>query len=119
MLDLGVILLALGLTGFSAFLVYVKPGNAAQVLISGSGREWIFPLDVDERVEVPGPLGNTVVQVRNHQAWLESSPCTNQLCVAAGHVRKGGEWAACLPNNVFLKIEGSEGHKDVPDITTW
>jgi hypothetical protein len=118
-LDIVVILLALGLTGFSAFVVYVKPRNITRVVINGSGREWVFPLDADERVEVPGPLGNTVVRIRNHQAWVESSPCTNQVCVAAGHVHDRGDWVACLPNNVFLMIEGNEVRKNVPDSTTW
>jgi hypothetical protein len=118
-LDLVVIILALGLTGFSAFAVYVKPGDTTRVMISGPGREWVFPLDADERVEVPGPLGNTVVRIRNHQAWVESSPCTNQVCVAAGHVHEQGEWVACLPNTVFLMIEGNEDRKNVPDSTTW
>jgi hypothetical protein len=118
-LDIVVILLALGLMGFSAFVVYVQLRNTTQVVINASSREWIFPLDADDQVEVPGPLGKTMVRIRNHQAWVESSPCTNQVCVAAGHIREGGEWVACLPNNVFLMIERNEVRKNAPDTTTW
>jgi hypothetical protein len=118
-LDLVVILMALALTGFSAFVVYVKAGNTARVLINGSGREWVFPLDTNETVAVPGPLGDTIVRIQDNQAWVESSPCTNQVCVAAGHVHQQGEWVACLPNNVFLMIEGQEVRRHVPDSTSW
>jgi hypothetical protein len=118
-LDAAVILLALALTGVSAFSAYVKPQNTAQALINGSGREWVFPLDADERVAVPGPLGDTIVRIRGNQAWVESSPCANQVCVAAGHVHAQGEWVACLPNKVFLMVEGKEVRRHVPDTTSW
>jgi hypothetical protein len=118
-MDIVVVLLALGLTGFSAFAVYVQPENTSQVVINGSGQEWIFPLDANERVEVPGPLGNTIVRIEDNQAWVESSPCTNQVCVAAGHVHAQGDWVACLPNNVFLMVEGKEVRRHVLDSTSW
>ncbi|MDR2246542.1 MAG: NusG domain II-containing protein [Treponema sp.] len=118
-LDIVVILLAVGLTGFSAFAAYGKPRNTPRVAISGSGREWVFPLDADETVAVSGPLGTTVVRIRDNRAWVESSPCANQVCVAAGRVHRQGEWVACLPNTVFLAIEGQEARRNVPDSTTW
>jgi hypothetical protein len=93
-LDIVMILLALGLTGVSAFAAYIKPSNTTQVLISGSAQEWVFPLDADERVAVAGPLGDTIVRIQDNQAWVESSPCTNQVCVAAGHVNAQGDWVA-------------------------
>jgi hypothetical protein len=118
-MDIVVVILALGLTGFSAFAAYIQPGDTPQVVINGSGREWIFPLDANETVEVPGPLGNTIVRIEDNQAWVESSPCTNQVCVAAGHVHTQGDWVACLPNNVFLMVEGKEVRRHVPDTTSW
>jgi hypothetical protein len=118
-MDMVMILLALGLTGVSAYATYVKPRNTIQVLINGSGQEWVFPLDANERVVVPGPLGDTIVRIQDNQAWVESSPCTNQVCVAAGHVHAQGDWVACLPNNVFLMIEGKEVRRHVPDGTSW
>jgi hypothetical protein len=118
-MDMVVILLALGLTGVSAFAAYIQPGDSPQVVINGSGQEWIFPLDTDETVEVPGPLGITVVKIQDNQAWVESSPCTNQVCVAGGHINAQGDWVACLPNNVFLMVEGKEVRRHVLDSTSW
>lgn len=104
--DIVIILVALGLTGFTAFSVYMKPRNTIQVLIEGQNQKWIFPLEAEETITVSGPLGNTVVRIHENQAWVESSPCDNQICVAAGHLHGRGEFAACLPNNVLLMIEG-------------
>jgi len=103
---MAIIILAIAFTGFFAFSVYIKPRHAAQVLIQGESQNWIFPLDAEETIAVRGPLGRTVVRIHNGQAWVESSPCENKICVAAGHLSGHGEFAACLPNKVLLMIEG-------------
>ena len=80
--DIVIILLALGLTGFSAFASYLSPRITTQVLIQGRDQLWLFPLDAEETVVVRGPLGDTVIRIHANQAWVESSPCDNQTCVA-------------------------------------
>jgi len=106
--DVIIILLAGGLVFFSAFAVYVKPQGQARVLIRGRGGEWTFPVDVEQTVVVAGPLGDTVVRIHGSGAWVESSPCGNQTCVASGRLARQGQWAACLPNSVLLLIHGTE-----------
>ena len=108
--DFVVIALSLGLTAFSAYSVYLRPQNTTRVTIEGSNgqQRWIYPLDAEVTLPVPGPLGNTVVRIHNNQAWVESSPCDNKICVAAGYLRRNLDFAACLPNNVFVMIEGQD-----------
>jgi hypothetical protein len=117
--DFAVIGLSAALTAFSAFMIYAKPQNTQQVMIRGSGKVWVFPLDAEETVTVPGPLGDTVVEIRNHQAHVVSSPCENQTCVAAGHIDSGGQWVACLPNKVFVVIEGKDDINEYIDSAVW
>jgi hypothetical protein len=106
--DVLIIILAAGITFFSIFSVYMKPRTSSQVLIQAQDMEWTFPLNVEETVAVPGPLGDTVIRIHNNQAWVESSPCINQNCVETGAITRQGQWAACLPNNVLLIIHGAE-----------
>ena len=106
--DVLIIILVAGFTFFSVFSVYMKPQSSSQVLIQADGKEWTFPLNAEETVAVPGPLGNTIVRIHNNQAWVESSPCINQNCVETGVIIRQGQWAACLPNNVLLIIHGAE-----------
>jgi hypothetical protein len=117
--DLVIILLALALTGFSAFVVYIQPRGNIRVVIQGSNQKWIFPMDAEETVSVPGPLGNTVVRIHGNESWVESSPCANQTCVAMGRANSRGDWVACLPNNVFFIIEGIDENGNHPDSTAW
>jgi len=115
--DILIILVVTGITFFSAYNVYMKPQGNAQVLIRGQGSEWIFPIDAQETILVNGHLGDTTVKIGHNRVWVESSPCDNQTCVATGHVLRQGQWAACLPNNVLVMIQG-DGNEDV-DAVSW
>ena len=110
--------LSIVLTVVSGFYVYAKPGGVPQVVIHGFGKTWVYPLDARETIGVPGPLGITVVRIENGETWVEDSPCDNRTCVASGHIKEYGYWIACLPNNVFVLIEGSEDNGK-PDAFTW
>jgi len=107
--DIFIVLLTAGFVFFSAYRVYIRPQGQTRVLVRGQGLEWVFPIDAEETVVVPGPLGDTVVRIGDGHAWVESSPCENQTCVAGGRVARQGQWTACLPNNVLLMIEGTGG----------
>ena len=116
-LDIIIILLAAGLTLFSAFSAYVKPRGQLQALIRGQDGEWLFSLDAEETVTVRGPLGDTVIQIHENRAVVKSSPCENQTCVSSGSVARQGQWAACLPNKVLLMVQGTDD--DELDAYTW
>jgi hypothetical protein len=115
--DLVIIFLAVGLTAFSAYTAYVKPQAVSRVLIRSQRQTWSFPLETEETVNVSGSLGTTVVRIYGNQAWVESSPCENQSCVTQGPLKQQGNWAACLPNGVFVMIEGRD--ETSPDAVAW
>jgi len=116
--DAAIFLLALCLTGFSFISIYVKPQNNSQVIIEGRSQKWIFPLEAEETVNVQGPIGTTVVRIHENHVWVESSPCGNKLCIGAGHLHNNGEFAACLPNNVLVVIEGNNASGKI-DAAAW
>jgi hypothetical protein len=118
-LDFLVIGLSLALTAFSAFAIYGRSQAARQVTVQGSNGVWVFPLDAEETVTVPGPLGDTVVEIRDHRVHVLSSPCDNQTCVAAGHIDSSGQWVACLPNKVFVVIEGTDDDNETVDTAAY
>ncbi|MDR1867237.1 MAG: NusG domain II-containing protein [Treponema sp.] len=101
----------------SALIVYTVPHTTVQAVIKGSDRTWIFPVDAEETVHIPGPLGDTIITIEQGNVRVLSSPCTNQLCVSAGAINRHGEWVACLPNYVFVSIEGKDAA--YVDSTTW
>jgi hypothetical protein len=105
-LDILVLILSAAVVASSAVLVYGKGNSELTVAISGKGGEWIYPLNTDREVSVPGPLGVTEVEIKDGTAAIVDSPCPNKTCVAAGRISKPAQWVACLPNGVFVRIDG-------------
>ena len=112
-LDIPVIVLAALLTLIVARASYDRGSASSQVIIRGPDKSWIYPLDAEEKVTVSGSIGETLVEIHSGRAAVVSSPCGAQTCVAAGGLHKNGQWAACLPNRVFILIEGAEGSNAV------
>jgi len=110
--DIIIIIAVAGLTIYAAYMAYLRPHGKAQVLIQGQGGEWVYPIEADATVVVTGPLGDTTVRICGNLAWVESSPCDNHTCIAVGSISRQGEWAACLPNNVFVVVNGIEDDID-------
>jgi len=115
-LDIPVIVLAAVL----AFLPGIHSGNrnASMVVVKGPGKIWYFPLDAEVNISVPGSIGETKIEISHGRTAIVSSPCGGQTCVAAGELHKNGQWAACLPNRVFLLIEGADD-RDIVDAASW
>ncbi len=49
-----------------------------------------------------------VIVCDGKSVFFESSDCPDKVCVNTGALSKDGEWAACLPNKVFLKVTGGD-----------
>jgi hypothetical protein len=107
-LDWAAAALSLAVFALSLVLTAAGGGRESVVVIEGPGSAWAYPLKANTDVDVPGPLGVTRVHVRGGSAWISDSPCSGKVCVASGHVARPGSWIACLPNRVFVRIEGRE-----------
>ncbi|MEO7623462.1 MAG: NusG domain II-containing protein [Gallionella sp.] len=86
---------------------------ADKVIIRGGGK--IFrevPLSRDQKIEVRGPLGLSVIDVKNHQVRISFDPSPRQYCVRQGWLKQAGEIALCLPNQVSVELTGSRKKYD-------
>lgn len=98
--------LAAALTGLS-FPLFWQGGMADRAIVRQEGQ--IFA-DVDlkarKQIEVPGPLGTTLIAVEPGRARVVSDPGPRQYCVKQGWLMRPGEIAICAPNRVSLQITG-------------
>ncbi len=123
-------------TFHAAILPHIKPGDWLTLLLGGllvvalalklwsgdvadkavirSGGK-IFkevPLSRDQQIEVPGPLGTSIVSIQNRKARIASDPSPKQYCVRQGWLQQAGEVALCLPNQVSVELVGSRKKYD-------
>jgi hypothetical protein len=64
-------------------------------------------------------LGDTVIEIGGGGARVVSSPCRNQICVAAMPIYRHGQWIVCLPNQVMARVDSAAGVTDVVDVVSW
>ena len=71
-----------------------------------------MPLSRDQQIEVPGPLGVSIISIQNRKARIASDPSPRQYCVRQGWLQQAGEIALCLPNQVSVELTGSRKKYD-------
>ncbi|NLV50650.1 MAG: NusG domain II-containing protein [Clostridiales bacterium] len=97
--------------------VYAKPGKYAEIYHNSqqvkkvelqSGSEYVFSVpqspEVVFRVYSDGSI-----------AFL-SSDCPDKVCIRAGRLSRAGQYAACLPNRLYIKIVSGDGDPGEADI---
>lgn len=86
-----------------------RGGAGEEVRIVGAdGKEILASLRGNRELRIAGPLGTSVIEIRDGRVRFVSSPCHGQLCVHAGWLHFGGEFTACLPNRISLAVVGRE-----------
>ncbi len=86
---------------------------ADRAIIRSSGK--IFrevSLNRDQRIEVPGHLGISIISIKQRKARITSDPSPRQYCVRQGWLQQVGEIALCLPNQVSIELAGSKKRYD-------
>ena len=109
------ILLSLSVFLLFTWFGYNLNGETGYLLIESTDGEFLYPLSEDREIHVEGPVGQSVVEIHNGEAKFTHSDCSDELCVQMGAIAGPGEWAACLPNEVFLSTTGSEAEKSEVD----
>jgi hypothetical protein len=110
-LDYIAIIVAIAVTALTVVSAYRNPGGTEAVEISAAGGIWVYPLQQERTVEVDGPLGTTILRFEDGSVRFTDSPCPHKYCVLHGPLRGAGQWNACLPNRVFVKIRGQRAKR--------
>lgn len=111
--DFAVALVYAGL--FSLFLVISLQsfGEAGSLLIQSAGDEYRYDLETPRLLEYEGPIGSTSIELDGDgRARFLSSDCRDQICVHAGWLENGGDWAACLPNRIIIRLDSAPPRDD-------
>lgn len=68
------------------------------------------------KFSIPG-ASNVIFQIYDDKsiAFIESD-CPDKVCIRSGRLRLAGQFAACLPNRIMLKIVSEEKDREGPDL---
>ncbi len=113
--DIAILAVSIAIIVFSLG-TYTNFSGEPQVHVRTDNGEFIYDLTVDSFATFTGPVGETSIEIKDGKVHVHDSDCRNKVCISAGWVSRVGDWIICLPNNVFLLIEGviaeSEGGVD-------
>jgi hypothetical protein len=116
-MDILILFVSAAATVFAAVYACKSSTGQAQLVIQSPGNEYVYDLSKDRIIEIKGTLGISRIAIEHGTARFLDSPCRQKICVQHPPISKKGEWAACLPNRVFIKIEAED--KNGPDITAF
>jgi len=71
-----------------------------------------LPLTRAARIEVPGPLGTSVIEVQPGRARVAADPGPRQYCVRQGWLTQPNAVAICAPSHLSLSIAGRASSHD-------
>jgi len=118
-LDWFFLALSLVLTVGTAWVVLAATDTPLRVEVQGPEGTFLYPLTEDRTIAARGPLGTTHVHVAQNRVWVHDSPCTNQVCLAMGVISQSGQYVACLPNRIFVRITGGAPDPEAVDAGVW
>lgn len=95
--------------------MYRTSDTSLRVVIESGQNEWQYPLNNNARIEIPGKIGVTVIEIQDGSVRIAESPCPNHTCVARGAVHTAGIPLVCLPNAVCVTIRGGASPEDELD----
>lgn len=100
-------LIACALLSLPLTRAMTKAGRFVQIETDGQVFR-VVDLAADQIIEVPGPLGVTVVEIRDKAVLITASPCPEKICIRSGRMRVTGQLLACLPNKVVIRLIGDD-----------
>ena len=100
------------------FFATSKKSHSSILIVSTPTEEYIYQLEKDEILSFTGKEGESLIQIADKTASFIESPCKNKTCIASGTIKENGQWAACLPNGVFIRIDSQQTDSDI-DITSF
>lgn len=81
-------------------------------VMGGAHEHQDYPAWQSQRISIPGPLGETVIEINAGRARVLASPCSRKLCIRAGWLDAAGEATACVPNRVSVALLGHDPRFD-------
>lgn len=67
-----------------------------------------YDLNQTRELHIHGPLGESHISIAQGQVRFKQSPCSNQYCVHQGWLKRAGQVAICLPNQISLQLVGED-----------
>jgi hypothetical protein len=88
---------------------FIPAGTLGDILtIKTSDSVYEINLKDEGAYTIDGYLGRAVLVIKDGEARLQSAPCPLKICEAMGPISRSGEVILCLPNRIYIRMNGRE-----------
>jgi len=101
---IAIVLIAIGSWAIYRFTYSSKPAKAEIYYKSELIRTVDLNTGVEKRFSIPQDEHVVFLLKKDGSISFEQSDCPDKICVKTGNLNRIGESAACLPNEIILKI---------------
>lgn len=109
---LGIVILIIGIVSFIA-VEKASFGKGDIVRVTVDKKLYgTYSLEEDRTIEIENHGHKNNITIKDGKVAMSFSDCKNQDCVQTGAKSHTKESIVCLPNKVFVEIEGKEGGYD-------
>ncbi len=94
-------------------LIFITPDQTKIVeIIDYQENVYRYPISSNNTVVVPGPYGNTEIQIQKRKVWVLNASCPYKICKQMGSIKQKGEIIICIPNRLLIQIKGNNFELD-------
>ena len=106
--DRVILSVAVVLVGWSYSYYWKGEGQLAReaIIFSPGQVPQQIGLDIPRHLVIRGRLGDSVIEIAQGKIRFTASPCQGKQCIHAGWLSVKGDFAACLPNQVSIQLDG-------------
>jgi len=111
-----IILLILGFFSLIVLLSLQNSGETVNLFIDNE-LKYSFSLQQNHIQQIDTSYGFVEFKVDNGKVWIEKSSCSAKICIKMGKISKTSQSIVCVPNHVYLQIEGQNKENWIDAIT--
>ena len=111
-----IILLLTGLVSFIVLSFRQTSGEKVNVFVDDK-LIYSFSLQKNHSQQIITPYGFMDLKINNGKVWIEKSSCSTKICLKMGKIAKTSQSIVCVPNHVFVQIEGKNKDNWIDAIT--
>ena len=81
-------------------------------------KKLFLPLNKNNIMRIKGKIGLLTIEIKKGRVRVVKSSCANKICVKTGWISRNGEYIACVPNQVLIKLVSKKKNKEKVDFIT-
>lgn len=121
--DITIVALIIIVLAWFIFSSLTKNGSEAEaafatISVDGQFYDKVKLTEEPYEIEIKTDHGYNLLKVSNYGIEMIESDCPDHICIGFGHIHNTSENIVCLPNKVFVEIEGNDSEEGVDAIVS-